>query len=63
MCCNIFLSCLYQHQTSSEKTYINLYMKTKAEMTKHPFRLQGVGGLFFSILKYLRLEIESELMR
>jgi len=22
-------------------------MKTKVEITKHPFRLQGVGGFFF----------------
>jgi len=22
-------------------------MKTKVEITKHPFRLQGVGGCFF----------------
>jgi len=37
-------------------------MKTKFEITLHSFHLQGAGGsFFFSILKYLRLEIAWEL--
>jgi len=30
-----------------ENCAIYLYMKTKVEITIHPFRLQGVGGCFF----------------
>jgi len=30
-----------------ENCAICLYMKTKVETTKHPFRLQEVGGWFF----------------
>jgi len=46
-----FVQCVGLDPFRFENCVIYLYMKTNVEIKKHPFRLQGMGGCFFSVLK------------